>query len=460
MTNKISPKVYGAIIATGLMSFAGVIVETSMNITFPTLMREYDLSTNTVQWMTSIYLLVVSIIVPLSAILKSSFRIRHLFMVANLLFLTGLVIDACAPSFPLLLLSRAIQGGGTGITLPLMFNIILEQVPQEKIGMMGLGNMITGIAPALGPTFGGFLVSLVGWRWIFYTLIPVLVFSLFLGLWGIQQKAPVVKRRVDLVSLLAITCLFTGFIFGFSNLSDYPLFSWRVGGAILLGIVAIIVLVWRSAHLTTPILNFHLFANRIFGPHLTALFLIQMISLGCAFLIPNYIQLVNHQSAFVAGVVVLPAGIAGAIMGPLGGRLLDRYGARRPIITGALVLLASIIGLNLLTGRMTSTLIAGVYLFYMGGMGTAMPSTMTDALANLPTAEHAQGNALINTAQQFAGAMGTSLVSAIVALSQTAAHSKGALPTTTGTQHAFILLTVFALTVLFLLVKSVPSKNK
>lgn len=184
-TEKIPKKVIAAVVATGLMSFCGVIVETSMNVTFPILMREYHVSTNTVQWMTSIYLLVVAIIVPMSAVLKSSFKTKTLFTVANLLFIAGIVIDACAVSFSMLLLGRAIQGIGTGIALPLMFNIIVEQVPQSKLGlMMGIGNLITGIAPAIGPTFGGVIASRLNWRWVFYILIPLLVISFVLGQWG------------------------------------------------------------------------------------------------------------------------------------------------------------------------------------------------------------------------------------------------------------------------------------
>lgn len=132
------------------MSFCGVIVETSMNVTFPILMREFSITTNQVQWMTSIYLLLVAIIVPLSAILKSSYRTKTLFTVANLFFIGGIIIDALAPSFWLLLVGRAIQGIGTGIALPLMFNIIMEQVPTGKIGfMMGIGNLITELPQRL-----------------------------------------------------------------------------------------------------------------------------------------------------------------------------------------------------------------------------------------------------------------------------------------------------------------------
>lgn len=196
---KISAKLYGAILATGLMSFCGVIVETSMNVAFPTLMTQFKVSTNTVQWLTTIYLLMVATVVPLSANLKRAFKTRNVFLTANLLFITGVVLDLITPNFSLLLIGRVIQGLGTGIALPLMFNIILEQVPPQRTGfMIGVGTLITAIAPAIGPTFGGLVVANLSWRYIFAFLLPILIFSLILGLFTIKQTTQF--KRLNLIS--------------------------------------------------------------------------------------------------------------------------------------------------------------------------------------------------------------------------------------------------------------------
>ena len=109
----------------------------------------------------------------------------------------------------ILLLGRAIQGLGTRIALPLMFNIILEQVPADKIGLMvGFGNLITGVAPALGPTFGGLVINNLGWRYVFFFLMPLIILSLFLGLYDIQQKSNIVKIKPDFLSIVFIAVLF------------------------------------------------------------------------------------------------------------------------------------------------------------------------------------------------------------------------------------------------------------
>lgn len=459
-TDRIDKRVYAAILATGLMSFSGVIVETAMNITFPTLMKEFDITTNMVQWMTSIYLLIVAIIVPLSAILKKSFATKKLFLCANLLFITGALIDALAGSFAFLLMGRAIQGIGTGIALPLMFNIILEQVPQSKIGfMMGLANMITGIAPAIGPTFGGIVVSSLGWRWVFYFLLPLLVISLLLGIWGIEQKSAIGRQKIDSISFAGIAMMFSGLIFGFSNLSSGQFLSWQVGGALLFGLIGMIVLIVRSLKIAVPILNLRLFNNQAFAGHVLGFFLTQIISLGFAFLLPNYIQLVNGNSALLAGLLVLPAGFMGAFFGPFGGKLLDQYGPRKPILAGFTSCVISLVLFAAFSRQLSNMFIMLIYILYMGGMGACMGCVMTSALNTLQVKERTQGNAIMNTLQQFAGAMGTSLSATVVAQSQYHLHVGTAKATAIGTQHAFIMLLIFSLIVWLSYFKSVPKEK-
>lgn len=134
--DRISPSLVAAIVATGLMSFSGVVSETAMNVTFPTLMRELGIGTSTVQWLTTGYLLALALVVPLSSFLKRRHTLKALFLVANLLFLGATVLCALAPHFSVLLAGRLIQGAATGIALPLMFNIILGQAPASRLGLL------------------------------------------------------------------------------------------------------------------------------------------------------------------------------------------------------------------------------------------------------------------------------------------------------------------------------------
>lgn len=455
---KIPFKVISAVIATGLMSFCGVIVETSMNISFPTLMKEFNVTTSTVQWMTTIYLLVVAIIVPLSSFLKKNFKTKSLFLCANLLFILGLVIDAIAPIFPILLLGRTIQGLGTGIALPLMFNIILENVPTSKIGlMMGIGTLITAVAPAVGPTFGGLVISGLGWRYIFVILVPILIISFFLGIKNIEQKSQIQKTAFDLLSLIYLIFTFAGLIYGFSNMSNFNLL---IALSFIIGILGLIGFVTRSRKIEHPLINISILKNLKFSGHVLSFFLFQVLSLGFAFILPNYIQLVNSQSATIAGMAVLPAGVVGAIFAPLGGKILDKFGARLPILFGVTFADISLLVFTLLSRNLSTTVIVWVYILYMCGMGMSSGNIMTDGLNLLPDKNQADGNAVFNTLQQFAGATGTSIVSAIIALSQSNHSLSTKVSTAIGTQHAFIILLIIGLINLFILYKAIPSNTQ
>lgn len=238
--------------------------------------------------------------------------------------------------------------------------------------------------------------------------------------------------------------MFIGLVVGFSNLSNTPLTSLRSGGMILIGLVAMGLLSWRSLTITQPVLDFRLFRNHRFAGHVLVFFLTQMCSLGFAFLLPNYIQLVNHNTALIAGLIVMPAGIGGAVFAPIGGHLLDKFDPRKPITTGAGLMLIAILSFTLAAHQLSNLFITTVYVVYMVGMGMMMGTVMTSALAVLPTEQTPQGNAILNTLQQFAGSMGTSLVAMIVAKSQVGV---GKTPTATamGTGNALIMMLVFAI---------------
>lgn len=451
-SEKIPLRVLLAVIATGLMSFCGVIVETSMNISFPTLMKEFNVNTSTVQWMTTIYLLIVAIVVPLSSFFKKNFKTKTLFIFANLFFICGVIIDAIAPIFPILLLGRVIQGLGTGIALPLMFNIILENVPESKIGlMMGIGTLITAVAPAIGPTFGGLVINSWGWRYIFVILLPILIISFVLGIKNIQQKSQIHRTKFDTLSLFSLILTFTGLIFGFSNMSN---FSPIVLIAFLIGIIGLLSFVVRSNKIADPIINLKVLKNHIFSSHVLSFFIFQILSLGFAFILPNYIQLVNHSSATIAGLAVFPAGVVGAILAPLGGKVLDELGARKPILVGVACADISLIIFTIMSLHLTNNMIIWTYILYMFGMGLAAGNIMTNGLKYLSDENQADGNAVLTTLQQFAGATGTSIVAAIIAQSQSNTHLSIATTTAIGTQHAFIVLVILGLINFFIMFKA------
>ncbi len=230
------------------MTFLGILIETSMNVTFPTLMNQFNVSLSTVQWVTTGYLLTVALLMLVSAFLKRRFKNKQLFIWAVMLFIIGDVTCALASTYWVLLGGRLIQAGCVGISAPLMTNIILELVPRNKLGTyMGFANLILIVAPALGPTFGGAVVSLASWRMIFWITLPIAIIFLILGMIAIEQYTPTEKYPFDWLrfGLLSVTMVM---LLVAMNALTLPNGIQRFGSDIMITAVALTLFIWRSKY--------------------------------------------------------------------------------------------------------------------------------------------------------------------------------------------------------------------
>ena len=448
-TRVLDARLLFSIIAAGIMSFSGVVVETAMNVTFPTLMHEFNIGTSLVQWITTGYLLVLALIIPTSAYLKRRFATRSLFTAAINSFLAGTLLAAWSPYFNVLLVGRLLQGIGTGIALPMMFNIILEQVPGERLGfMIGVASLITAMAPAVGPSLGGMIVSYFGWRMIFVSLLPFLLLSAFLGIRNIRQAGKLEQTSFNFGLYLLLVIGFSSLIFATSIASDFGWFSIEVLALFAICLVALTAFYKQSLSSNAPLLRVEIFRYLPYTLSTASLLLVGFICLGLGFLIPNYAQLVSHTDAFTAGCLLLPGCIIGAMLAPISGRLLDKFGAKRPILLGNTSILVSVICYSLYPEELSSLLFIVFYLFFAFGQGFSMGTIMTNGLSQLPEELNADGNAAMNTLLQLAGAVGTAVISTIVATAQAAEPANIAHATMLGSRHGFFVLTASAVIIL------------
>ena len=264
--------------------------------------------------------------------------------------------------------------------------------------------------------------------------------SLLLGLYGIRQAQPIVKTSFDVVGWLLVILLFVGFTIGFSRLATITTQPLACVAWIVVGLIGLGGFVWWTQRAAQPLISLTIFKVRSYDFHLMAYFLVQICALGLAFILPNYIQLVNGKSALLAGLFVLPGAAIGAVFAPLGGRILDSFGAARPVLTGSTILVIAMALFTVLGMRLTGPFILAIYILLMIGIGLTMGNTMTSGLQQLSASQQADGNAAFNTLQQFAGAIGTSVVSAIITLVQAQASGTNAHRTALGSTMALGLL--------------------
>ncbi|MGK0552808.1 MFS transporter [Enterococcus faecalis] len=401
-----------AVLATGIMAFSGVLIETAMNVTFPTLIKQFHIETAQVQWVTTIYLLMISIIVPLSSYLIKNYSMYRLFVTSISLFLIGVIVNCIPLSFSLLLIGRLLQGIATGIALPLMFNIILTKVPVEKRGLMiGVGTLTTSIAPALGPTYGGILTSTVGWPFIYISLVPILLITALIGLVAIPKEAISKVGKLNIPAAIALAICFSCLLLLFSYVGK-PLFWVIIIVALASGKI------FMELNKNNQLLNLTVFKIAGFRTFLFGFLTFQAMLLGISFIIPNFMQFVFDASSSKAGMMMFPGALVGAFFAPVSGKILDNLGAKKPILAGLILAFVGWVGLTLVLTSGQTLLIIACHVLFMVGVGLAYSNTMTMGLSALTKEVYADGNAIFTALQQLVGAIATAFVALIMGIFQ------------------------------------------
>ncbi|TGA97778.1 DHA2 family efflux MFS transporter permease subunit [Sporolactobacillus shoreae] len=438
-------------------AFVAILNETFLNIALADLMRTFNVSATTVQWLATAYMLVIGILMPVTALLTGWFTTRQMFLGAMGLFLLGTVICGLSPSFGFLLLGRVVQASGSGLLMPVMMNTILYIYPPEKRGAaMGLIGLVIMFAPALGPTLSGLIISYFSWRWLFYLVIPLAIFSILFAAYFLKNVSEVTRPKVEIPSILLSTIGFGGLVYGMGSSAEGGLMGpiFMIAGA-----VSLILFVWRQLVIENPILDLRTFKYPMFALSTIILILVMMTLFSTMILLPLYMQKVMMLTSFSAGLVLLPGGLINGFLSPLMGKLFDKLGPRWLVIPG-LVLMSVVIWLfSKLTSSESSLYVIILYAALLIGMAMVMMPVSTTGLNQLPKKLYPHGTAIMNTLQQVAGGVGTALFVGIMASGSQSYLSRSSHPTApdqmlsalvSGMNGAFLISMLIALASLVL----------
>ncbi|MGO1337383.1 MAG: DHA2 family efflux MFS transporter permease subunit, partial [Leuconostoc fallax] len=291
-------------------TFCTVLNQTILATAFPTLMKAFDISTSTVQWLTTGFLMVNGIMIPVSAWLSTRFNTKWLYISAMLIFEVGTILAWAAPSYSVLLSGRLIQAVGVGISMPLLQNIMLSIFPANKRGVaMGLAGVVIGVAPAIGPTLSGYIIDTWEWRYLFGMIIPIVALVIVLAFFFMKPVLKTAKSQIDWLSLCLSTVGFGALLYGFSSVGDKGWGSVIVLTSLIIGIVVISIFVWRQLKMEKPFLELRVFTSKEFTIA-TALSSIVMIAMvGVEMIVPLYLQMIHGMSAFNSGLLLLPGAV-------------------------------------------------------------------------------------------------------------------------------------------------------
>lgn len=447
---QVSKKIILSIVGTGMMSFCGVLLETSMNVTFPTLMKQLGVSVSSIQWITSGYLLIAALVMALASYIHKRFKLRNIYTVSVILFILGLLLCVFATSFPVLLVGRLIGGVATGLTTPLMFSIINHEIPVQKLGSYtAIGAIIISMAPTIGPTYGGLVSYYLGWRLIFWIVLPVSLIAAVIGILNIEQHRDTLQPKLDILGFAWIAAAFILIALAFNEASTHGWASTGFWLMLVIGLLAVGLYAWHATHTKSPLINVKIFTYQPFVFSFLAYALCQLINLGMSFLLPNFGQLVLGTNALLAGFLLLPGSVLRIFIMPWGGNLLDRKGPSLPILTGiGCILISAILFLSFMS-FLTIPLMTFFYVFFSVGFSLTYSNTLANGMKQLPMHLKDDGNAAFNAIQQYSGSIGTSLMATLIAISQmnaTGISTKQAIAR--GSSHDFILLIFMAVAML------------
>ncbi|WP_409367077.1 MDR family MFS transporter [Lysinibacillus sp. 38-6] len=452
-------------------AFFAVLNETLLNIALTTLMHEFHITLPTVQWMATGFMLVMGVVIPISALMLQWFTTRQLFIGVMVTFTIGTIICAIAPSFPVLLVGRLIQAVGTGLLMPIIFNVFLLLYPPEKRGkIMGIVGLIFTFAPAIGPTLSGVIVEYLGWRYLFIIVIPFALFSIAFASKYLTNISEVTKPKIDFLSIIFSTIGFGAIIYGFSAAGEKGFLSSSVFVTIIVGIIGVVLFSLRQFKLKEPVMDLRVFKYPMYTHAVFMFVIIIMAMFASEIILPIFMQGPLALTAAAAGLVLLPGSLLNGLMSPFMGQLFDKFGPRVLMIPATIVLSGTVFTLSKLTAETPIWIIVVCYILLMISVSAIMMPAQTNGLNQLPKPLYPHGTAVMTTLQPVVGAIGVAVFISIMNARQNHFLTKAANPSDPATMSqamvagvelvyliAFVI-TIIAIILSFTVYRAVPKE--
>ncbi|MGA8162011.1 MAG: DHA2 family efflux MFS transporter permease subunit [Acidobacteriaceae bacterium] len=413
-----------------LATFMEVLDTSIANVAIPHIAGGLGASQDEATWVLTSYLVSNAVILPASAYLVSFIGRKRFYMICVALFGISSMLCGLAPSLPMLIFFRVLQGAGGGGLQPSEQAILADTFPPRKRGQaFAVYGMAVVLAPAIGPTLGGWITDNYTWRWIFFINVPIAILSLFLSS-RLVEDPPHIQKEVEQSRKRGLNLDYMGFgllAVGFGSLQfvldkgqeDDWFGSHLIATFFVLCAASLVTLiVWeimqiRKGH--RPILDLTMFRNRTFAISAFLMFVLGFTLFGTTVLIPLFVQQMMGYTAEQAGLVISPGGLAILVLMPLVGFLVGRVDARYLIAFGFAILASALAALHTIDTQASYSYVAWMRIFQASGLAFLFVPINTLSYTDVPREKNNDVSGLMNLARNIGGSVGTSFFVTLLA---------------------------------------------
>lgn len=419
-----------------ISAFVAMLNQTILSVAQPGIMDSFSVNLATIQWLSTGYSLIGGILIPVSAWLADRFNTRKLVSYSLLIFLIGSTVDFLASNFPILLTGRILQAIGAGVLSGLTMTILFSVFPKENRGTptMLLG-LVFGIAPAIGPTLGGYIVDNFGWHYIFGLVVPITAVALVLSVVYMADVVPHKNTKLDFLSVVLSTFGFGGILYGASMVSDYGWLSSQTLISGIGGFILVILFVWRQLTIPNPMLELRVFTKGNFTDAAIIGAITQISMVAVEFILPVYLQNARNLTATQSGLTVLPGAIVMFLLAPLSGKLVEKNLGKVIIIFGISVMTLSTLLLSFISLTTPIWEIVALYALRNVGLTFAMMPAGTLGMQSLTPDLISHGSAGNNVVRQVGAALGTAILISVMQSKASSASPSASLLKTNPAQY-------------------------
>jgi EmrB/QacA subfamily drug resistance transporter len=395
-------------------NFVSVLDVSIVNIAIPDMEKDFGVSTEDIQWITTAYSLTLGVLVPASGWLGDRIGLRKIYLISLITFAVASTMCGLAWDLESMIVFRILQAIPGGVLPVVVLTMLYQLVPPREIGTaMGIYGLGVVFAPAAGPTLGGWLVENLDWRWIFFINAPVCLAGTVAAAFVLREFPIPARRSFDFWGFLTIASGLFVLLLALTKGPDWGWSSYSILILITVGVLSLALFTVIELEVDQPLLDVRLFTVWPFTNSLILLVTLFVGLFAVLFYIPQFLEAGQGVQPFDAGLILLPEALVMAAFTPISGILYDKIGPRWPTTIGLLV---AAYGSYLMAGITPDTPHSQIILWTCvrgAGNGLAMMCIFAAGLAILPPHLVSYGGAINNVAQRVASALGLALIVAL-----------------------------------------------